>query len=527
MKLFFLFLPFFAFLFSIIFSNKLPTYFRVFSCILSIALSFFTSIYLLLTPDVVINAGTWFHIGLLEIDFCFLFDPLTKIMLFVVSFISLLVHIFSLDYMRDDPEISLFMAYLSIFTFFMFVLVSAANFALLFLGWEGVGLSSYLLINFWHTRVNAQKSAIKAIIVNKIGDLALMYAIAGIFFSYKSLDYIIVFATVPFTPNLNILFGLPIIDCCCLFLLGGAAAKSAQLGLHTWLPDAMEGPSPVSALIHAATMVTAGIFLLVRCSPLLEFSELTLTIATILGALTAFFAATVALCQHDIKRVIAYSTCSQLGYMLFACGLSGYNFAMFHLFNHAFFKASLFLSAGSIIHSLAIEQDLRKMGGLSQILPFAFVCTLFSSLSLMGFPFLSGFYSKDAILELAFSKSSLGMFAFIMGSISAFLTSLYSIRLIVLTFLIKPNAFRSYIVTAHDAPLFMAIPLILLFAPSILSGYFTYDFFSSLDFWKQSIFILPHHYSADLEFLAPKYPVILSICGAISGVFLFFIIHFG
>jgi len=448
----FIFLPFFAFLFSVTHSRFVDSSIRIFSCILSVAISFSISLCLFLTPDVLINLGPWFHMGLLEVDFCFIFDPLTKIMLFVVSFISLLVHIFSLDYMREDPEIALFMAYLSIFTFFMFVLVSAANFALLFLGWEGVGLSSYLLINFWHTRVNAQKSAIKAIIVNKIGDLFLMYAIAGIFFNYKSLDYATIFASVPFSSNPSFLFGLPVIDCCCLFLLGGAAAKSAQLGLHTWLPDAMEGPSPVSALIHAATMVTAGIFLLVRCSPLLEFSELTLSLATILGSLTAFFAATVALCQHDIKRVIAYSTCSQLGYMLFACGLSGYNFAMFHLFNHAFFKASLFLSAGSIIHSLAIEQDLRKMGGLSQILPFAFVCTLFSSLSLMGFPFLSGFYSKDAILELAFSRSSLGFFAFIMGSASAFLTSLYSIRLIVLTFLIKPNAFRSYILTAHDAP---------------------------------------------------------------------------
>jgi len=312
----------------------------------------------------------------------------------------------------------------------------------------------------------------------------------------------------------------------CIFLLGGAAAKSAQLCLHTWLPDAMEGPSPVSALIHAATMVTAGIFLLVRCSPLLEFSEYTLSIASVLGSLTAFFAATVALCQHDIKRIIAYSTCSQLGYMLFAIGFSGYSFAMFHLFNHAFFKAALFLSAGSIIHSFSIEQDLRRMGGVSQLLPLAFVSTLCGSLSLMGFPFLSGFFSKDAILELAFSTqtSSLGFFSYVLGTISAFLTSFYSIRLLILAFLKLPNGFRSYILAIHDAPLFMAIPLIILFAPSILSGFLTFDVFFS-NFWKQSIFILPHHYLADLEFLPISIkllPTVVSISGATVSFILFF-----
>lgn len=520
----FVFFPLFAFLFSLTHSFWTP-YIRILLCLSSVALSLIISVYSFFIPDKIFVLGHWFTLGVLEVNFSFLFDPLTKIMLFVVSFISFLVHLYSLDYMREDPELPLFIAYLSLFTFFMFLLVSAANFVVLFMGWEGVGLSSYLLINFWHTRVNAQKSAIKAVIVNKIGDVLLMFAFSAIFFNYQTLDYLTIFGSVPFFPNPSF-YNFPIIDIICIFLLGGAAAKSAQLCLHTWLPDAMEGPSPVSALIHAATMVTAGIFLLVRCSPLLEFSEFTLSIAATLGALTAFFAATVALCQHDIKRIIAYSTCSQLGYMLFAVGFSGYSFAMFHLFNHAFFKAALFLSAGSIIHSFAIEQDLRRMGGVSQLLPLAFVSTLCGSLSLMGFPFLSGFFSKDAILELAFSSqnSSIGFFAYVLGTISAFLTSFYSIRLLILAFLKVPNAFRSYILAIHDAPLFMAIPLIILFAPSILSGFLTFDVFFS-NFWKQSILILPHHYSTDLEFLPvliKLLPTFFSIFGAVFSFILFF-----
>jgi len=384
-----------------------------------------------------LSLGEWFCIGHLKVDFLFLFDSLTCIMLLVVTIISFLVHLYSLDYMAEDPELPLFLAYLLLFTFFMLVLVTAGNFVVMFLGWEGVGLSSYLLINFWHTRILANKAAIKAIILNKIGDMFFMLALAGIFFLFGSLDFFVVF------PMAHIYENNLYLDFITLSLLGGAVAKSAQLGLHTWLPDAMEGPSPVSALIHAATMLLRGIFLIIRCSPLFEHSTITLTVCTLLGAITAFFAASIGLFQNDIKKIIAYSTCSQLGYMLFACGLSGYNFALFHLFNHAFFKALLFLSAGSIIHSLSNEQDIRRMGGLIKFLPLTYVATLIGSLSLIGFPFLAGFYSKDAILELAYSSySTVGFFAYILGSVSAFLTSFYSFRLMFLVYYDKPKTFK-------------------------------------------------------------------------------------
>jgi len=341
-------------------------------------------------------------------------------MLLVISSIAVLVQIYSFDYMWGDPEFDLFMSYLSLFAFSMILLVSAGNFGILFAGWEGVGLSSYLLINFWHTRLSANKAAIKAIIVNKVGDIFLMLAMAILFYSFNSLEYAVIFNVLQAS---NALPDQVLIDALCFCLFLGAIAKSAQLGLHMWLPDAMEGPSPVSALIHAATMVTAGVFLLARCSPLLEKSPLILNLCVFFGALTAFFAASIGLFQHDIKRVIAYSTCSQLGYMFFVCGLSGYQYAMFHLFNHAFFKALLFLSAGAIIHFLGDEQDMRRMGGLVNFSPLLYQTFLIGSLSLMGFPFLTGFYSKDAILELAFSSSGFAPFAFfsfILGTTAAF-----------------------------------------------------------------------------------------------------------
>jgi len=349
MELLIIFLPFLAFIFIIthlsILSIRIAAFISVgsvgFSAIFSIICAFN---YLSNGITIFLNIGKWFPLGIGNVEFLFLFDALTFVMLCVVTFISFLVHIYSLDYMSNDPELPLFLSYLSLFTFFMLILVTSGNFILMFMGWEGVGLSSYLLINFWHTRIAANKAAIKAVVINKIGDVFLMVSMAFFFYTFHTLDYSTMFAVAPFIkPIYPFLFSsITLFDFACLFLLCGAVAKSAQLGLHTWLPDAMEGPSPVSALIHAATMVTAGIFLFVRCSPLLEFSNLTLTIATFLGSLTAFFAATTALCQNDIKRVIAYSTCSQLGYMLFACGCSGYDFAMFHLFNHAFFLKHCF-----------------------------------------------------------------------------------------------------------------------------------------------------------------------------------------
>ena len=360
-------------------------------------------------------------------------------MLIVVTFISFLVHIYSIGYMSADPHIPRFMSYLSLFTFFMLILISANNFVQMFVGWEGVGLCSYLLINFWFSRIQANKAAIKAMLVNRVGDFGLALGIIAIYSLFKSVDYSIVFAMSKHFESsifqvLNLEFNYLTIICILLFI--GAIGKSAQLGLHTWLPDAMEGPTPVSALIHAATMVTAGIFLLARCSPLFEYAPNALIFVAIIGALTAFFAAATGLLQNDIKRVIAYSTCSQLGYMVFACGLSNYSVGIFHLANHAFFKALLFLSAGSVIHALSDEQDMRKMGGLRKLLPFTYAMIFIGSLSLMGFPFLTGFYSKDVILELTYAKyTSLSYIIYWLGTISAFLTAFYSIRLIYLVFL--------------------------------------------------------------------------------------------
>jgi len=402
--------------------------------------------------------------------------------------------------MGGDPHQPRFMGYLSFFTFAMLILVTANNFIQLFMGWELVGVASYLLINFWFCRLQANKSAIKAMLVNRVGDFGLALGIFTIFYLFKSFDYETVFSSsylMVGTEFQSIKFlG---VNCNSLNLIGillfiGAVGKSAQLGLHTWLPDAMEGPTPVSALIHAATMVTAGVFLIIRCSPLYEFAPFSLTIITISGAATAFFAATTGLVQNDLKRVIAYSTCSQLGYMIFACGISSYNVAFFHLANHAFFKALLFLSAGSVIHGLLDEQDLRKMGGLVKLFPLTYSVMLIGSLSLIGFPFLTGFYSKDVILELAYSKYTIpGNFAHWLGTISVLFTSFYSFRLIYLTFLNKTNTYKAYIKHAHDCPPLLAIPLVILGFGSIFWGFLTKDMLIGLGtgFWGNSIFILP------------------------------------
>jgi proton-translocating NADH-quinone oxidoreductase chain L len=335
-------------------------------------------------------------------------------MLVLVVFVSLLVHLYSIDYMNGDPHIIRFLGYLSLFTFFMLMLVTSGNFVQLFLGWEGVGLSSYLLINFWYTRVQANKSAMKAIIVNRFGDFGIYFSLLVIFFFCKSFDFGVVFNLIQLLDaqdGITFLgFNINRVDFIVIFLFLGAIGKSAQLGLHTWLPDAMEGPTPVSALIHAATMVTAGVFVLIRSSPILEYSSSGLFLVSLIGGLTALFAGTVGLVQYDIKKVIAYSTCSQLGYMFFACGMSNYSVGLFHLFNHGFFKALLFLGAGSVIHALLDEQDMRKMGGLIKLMPLTYMAILVGSLSLTGFPFLTGFYSKEVVLEIAFSKFSINSF---------------------------------------------------------------------------------------------------------------------
>jgi NADH-ubiquinone oxidoreductase chain 5 len=433
--------------------------------------------------------------------------------------------------MSHDPHLPRFMSYLSLFTFFMLILVTADNYVQMFVGWEGVGLCSYLLINFWFTRIQANKAAIKAMIVNRVGDFGLALGILTMFSKYKAVDYCTVFALTPFFLNDTFYFlNIPMdyITLIGMLLFVGAVGKSAQLGLHTWLPDAMEGPTPVSALIHAATMVTAGVFLIARSSAIFEFAPTALTVITISGACTAFFAATTGLLQNDLKKVIAYSTCSQLGYMIFACGLSNYSVGIFHLSNHAFFKALLFLSAGSVIHAVSDEQDMRKMGGLKKLIPFTYSIMLIGSLALMGFPFLTGFYSKDVILEVAYGKfNTSGHFSYLLGTIGAFLTAFYSMRLLYLTFLSKPNIFKSVIFSAKESSYQINFSLLVLTIPSIFIGFYAKDMFIGLgtNFWGNSIFVLPENMNRiDAEFICQTYkllPVILSITGA-SLAFIFY-----
>lgn len=478
-----------------------------------------------------LTLSKWMISGVFFINWGIYLDTLTVVMLVVVTSISTLVHFYSIGYMGEDPHFPRFMSYLSLFTFFMLTLVVSDNFVQMFVGWEGVGLCSYLLINFWNTRIQANKAAIKAMLVNRVGDFGLTLGILCIFVIFKCVNYSTVFSLVYTYLNASILIGnisfnaLDII-CCLLFI--GAIGKSAQIGLHVWLPDAMEGPTPVSALIHAATMVTAGVFMVSRSSPLFEYASNALIFVTIIGACTTFFAASVGLVQNDLKRVIAFSTCSQLGYMIFACGLSSYSVGVFHLANHAFFKALLFLSAGSIIHSMSDEQDMHKLGGLANILPFTYSMIIIGSLALAGFPFLSGFYSKDVILELAFAKFTISsQFAYWFGTISAFLTAFYSIRLIFLTFINNSKAYRSVHLHAHDANIFLGLPLFVLSIGSIFVGYICKDMFVGLgsDFWGNSLFVLSSHvYFFDAEFLPLTFkllPVIFSILGCIIAYIIY------
>ena len=416
-----------------------------------------------------IKLWRWFDSELLTTYLGLQFDSLTSIMLIVITTISVLVHIYSTGYMKGDPHIPRFMSYLSLFTFLMIVLVTSDNYVQLFIGWEGVGLCSYLLINFWLTRIKANKAAMKAMLINRVGDIGLVLAMVKIIEEFGALEFSTVYSVLSLNGSgFSHKESLTII---CLLLFIGAVGKSAQLGLHTWLPDAMEGPTPVSALIHAATMVTAGVFLIIRSGPFFEGSSLALTIITIVGALTALFAATVGVVQNDLKKVVAYSTCSQLGYMVMICGLSNYSVSLFHLMNHAFFKALLFLSAGSVIHAVSDEQDMRKMGGLINSLPLTYVMVLIGSLSLMGFPYLTGFYSKDLILELMFEKYYI-IFAYWLGSFSVLLTAFYSIRLIYLTFITNTNSKKRVFLKAHESDKNIVLPLFLLAFGSIFVGYF-------------------------------------------------------
>ena len=480
---------------------------------------------------VYIKLATWISSGILNIDWGFMFDSLTVLMCIVVTFISFLVHLYSAEYMSHDPHLPRFMSYLSLFTFFMLLLVTADNFAQMFVGWEGVGLCSYLLINFWFTRIQANKAAIKAMFLNRIGDFCLLMGIFLIFVHYKAVDYATVSVLTPFFTHKVVSFlnlNVHLLTVVGILLFFGAVGKSAQLGLHTWLPDAMEGPTPVSALIHAATMVTAGVFLIARSSFIYEYVLNVLEYISLIGALTAFFASTIGLMQNDLKRVIAYSTCSQLGYMVFSCGLSNYSASIFHLTNHAFFKALLFLGAGSVIHAVADEQDMRKMGGLKRLVPFTYSMIVIGSLALIGFPFLTGFYSKDLILEMAYGKYTfIGYFSYLLGVIGAFFTAFYSTRLIYLTFVSKPNGYKKVICYAFDSKFYVCFALGVLAVPSILVGYYTKDMLVGVGscFFETALYINANNISAfDAEFIPIFYktfPIKFSLLGVISAFFFY------
>ena len=462
----------------------------------------------------------WISSGNFIVDWSIRLDTLTAVMFIVVTTVSACVHLYSIGYMEEDPSKIRFMGYLSLFTFFMLVLVSSNNLLQMFFGWEGVGLASYLLIGFWHHKDSANKAAIKAFVVNRVGDFGYAIGIAGIFYIFGTISFDSIFSQVDRFSEHQIQFlsfSFPTLDFLCFLLFIGAMGKSAQLGLHTWLPDAMEGPTPVSALIHAATMVTAGVFLVARMSPLYEFATFTNLFITFIGAATAIFAASIALTQNDIKRVIAYSTCSQLGYMFFAAGVGAYNASIFHLTTHAFFKALLFLSAGSVIHAMHHEQDMTKMGGLFKKIPFTATMMWIGSLAIIGFPYLSGYYSKESILENAFYTSNgIAYFAYLVGILTALLTAFYSWRLLFLTFHGENRSNNKTYDHAHESPLVMTVPLFILAIGSIFSGIFFADYFIGYykkEFWDNAILLTEssHKYLPLTQSLISKSAVAVGI----------------
>ena len=509
----------------------------------------------------------WIHSATFTVDWTVRIDSITAVMLVVVTGVSSLVHLYSVGYMHEDPHRSRFFSYLSLFTFAMLMLVTADNFLQLFFGWEGVGLASYLLIGFWYTRPSANAAAIKAFVVNRVGDFGFALGIFGVWAVFGTLDFESVFAAAPSMVGKSFSFAgynVDILTTLCLLLFVGAMGKSAQLGLHTWLPDAMEGPTPVSALIHAATMVTAGVFLVCRCSPMFQLSPTALEFVIFIGATTAFFAASVGLFQNDIKRVIAYSTCSQLGYMFAAAGVSAYNAAMFHLFTHAFFKALLFLSAGAVIHSMHHEQDMRKMGGLARAIPFTWAMMLIGNLALtgVGIPFvggLAGFYSKDAIINSTFAAhSGLASYAFTLLIVSAGMTSFYSWRQFLMTFHgryrggdMDPHEMhhdeehdeplRGVADTGHDqthqhhlpkleevheSPLAMLVPLGLLALGALFAGLAFNQYFmgeGAHEFWRASIFLGEGH-EGHLPLWVEFAPLTVTVIGFLIA-FYYYILH--
>ena len=527
------FLPLLSSFISGFFGNKIgDKYTQILSSILifiSAVLSF-VIFFKVLTEDYSSNKliFNWISSGDFQVNWSIYIDSLTAVMLVVVSLISSIIHFYSIGYMSHDPHKRRFMAYLSLFTFAMLTLVTADNFLQLFFGWEGVGLCSYLLIGFWNKKPSANSAAIKAFIVNRVGDFGFAIGIFLIFYLFGTLNYDEVFLKIPefINKEISLLNNSPpfpflgtaakSIDLICLLLFVGAMGKSAQIFLHTWLPDAMEGPTPVSALIHAATMVTAGVFLVVRCSPIFEYSEIALNVVASVGMMTALFAATVALVQNDIKKIVAYSTCSQLGYMFFAAGIGAYHVAIFHLFTHAFFKALLFLGAGCVIHSFKDEQDIRFMGGVWKKIPYTYSLMLIGALALTGFPFLSGYYSKDAIIEFAYLRGSvIGNIAVVVGIITAFMTAIYSWRLIFKTFHGKYNNKLNKIKSIKESSVLMLLPSSILMLGAIFCGFLFKDIFIGIDnkeFWDKSILFITniryHHPPAWLMVLTPTIAVL-------------------
>jgi len=480
---------------------------------------------------------TWVDSGEFEVAWAVRADTLSAVMMLVVSNISALIHIYSIGYMAHDKSIPRFFAYLSLFTFFMLSLVTADNFLQMFFGWEGVGLCSYLLIGFWYERPSACAAAIKAFLVNRVGDIGFALGIMGCFVLFGSVAFDQVFASVPDYAGHQFAFlGIEghALTVCCILLFIGAMGKSAQLGLHTWLPDAMEGPTPVSALIHAATMVTAGVFMVCRLSPIFEYAPIALQMVTYVGAATAFFAATIGLTQFDIKRVIAYSTCSQLGYMFFAAGVSAYGAAIFHLMTHAFFKALLFLGSGSVIHAMSDEQDMRKMGGIWRLIPITYAVMWIGSLALGGigipgvFGF-AGFYSKDIILEASYAAHSLdGSFAFWLGVAAAFMTGFYSWRLLFMTFHGAPRADKHVMDHVHESPWVMLVPLLVLSVGAVFAGAFAYDWFVGAGrehFWGESLFVLAANDSLEAAHHVPGWVKLLPLAMGVGGIALAWLMY--
>ncbi|EIM29661.1 NADH-quinone oxidoreductase subunit L [Microvirga lotononidis] len=520
-------------------------------------------------PMIRVQIAQWMSVGDLQVDWAFRIDTLTAMMLVVVNTVSALVHLYSIGYMHEDPHRPRFFAYLSLFTFAMLMLVTADNLVQMFFGWEGVGLASYLLIGFWYQKDSANAAAMKAFIVNRVGDFGFLLGIFTIFVLFNGVTFDQIFPRVAEFADAKFHFlGIEwhALTIACLLLFMGAMGKSAQFLLHTWLPDAMEGPTPVSALIHAATMVTAGVFMVARLSPVFEYAPAALTVVTVIGGITAFFAATVGLVQNDIKRVIAYSTCSQLGYMFVGLGVGAYGAGVFHLFTHAFFKALLFLGAGSVIHAMHHEQDIRHMGALRRYIPFTTAMMAIGTLALTGFPFTAGYYSKDAIIEAAYAAhSSAGSFAFLATVVAAFMTSFYSWRLFFLTFEgsarwghhdhhahaphdhegvehddhnrdVEPATHAQHehghhgSHMPHESPLVMLLPLLVLAIGAVVAGFVFHGAFIGegyQEFWKGALFTRPeneiletmHH----LPGWVPLLPTIMMILGFLVAVYMYII----